>query len=194
MLNQACIQLKEWQARGLPPISMAVNVSAIQVARQDLGFIVARSLRNSGVKAKYLDVEITESALMAGGDRTVRMLEELRSLDVSVSLDDFGTGYSSLSYLRKYPISNLKIDRSFFAEIESDNSSRSIVAAIIAMSKTLGMTVTAEGVETEVQMSFLREHECDFAQGYLISAPVRADDFEALLSDTDGRSRNAAIS
>ncbi len=194
VLNQACIQLKEWQSRGLPPISMAVNVSAIQVARQDLGFIVARSLRNSGVKAKYLDVEITESALMAGGDRTVRMLEELRSLDVSVSLDDFGTGYSSLSYLRKYPISNLKIDRSFFAEIESDSSSRSIVAAIIAMSKTLGMTVTAEGVENEVQMSFLREHECDFAQGYLISAPVRADDFEALLTDTDGRARNAAVS
>ena len=194
VLNQACIQLKEWQARSLPPISMAVNVSAIQVARQDLGFIVARSLRNSGVKAKYLDVEITESALMAGGDRTVRMLKELRSLDVSVSLDDFGTGYSSLSYLRKYPISNLKIDRSFFAEIESDDSSRSIVAAIIAMSKTLGMTVTAEGVENEVQMTFLREHECDFAQGYLISAPVPAHKFEALLTDTDGRSRSAAIS
>ncbi len=194
VLNQACIQLKEWQTQGLPPISMAVNVSAIQVARQDLGFMVARSLRNSGVKPKYLDVEITESALMAGGDRTIRMLEELRSLDVAVSLDDFGTGYSSLSYLRKYPINNLKIDRSFFAEIETDDSSRSIVAAIIAMSKTLGMTVTAEGVENEVQMSFLREHECDYAQGYLISAPVPAKDFEALLTDTDGHSRNAAIS
>ena len=194
VLNTACIQLQDWQARGLPPISMAVNVSAIQVARQDLGFMVARSLRNSGIKAKYLDVEITESALMAGGDRTIRMLEELRSLDVAVSLDDFGTGYSSLSYLRKFPINNLKIDRSFFAEIESDDSSRSIVAAIIAMSKTLGMTVTAEGVETEAQMDFLRRHECDFAQGYLISAPVPAKEFEALLTDTDGRSRSVAIS
>ena len=193
VLNTACIQLQDWQARGLPPISMAVNVSAIQVARQDLGFMVARSLRNSGIKAKYLDVEITESALMAGGDRTIRMLEELRSLDVAVSLDDFGTGYSSLSYLRKFPINNLKIDRSFFSEIESDDSSRSIVAAIIAMSKTLGMTVTAEGVETEAQMDFLRRHECDYAQGYLISAPIPAREFEALLTDTDGRSRNEAI-
>ncbi|MEM1176074.1 MAG: EAL domain-containing protein [Pseudomonadota bacterium] len=194
VMNQACIQLADWQRRELPPITLSVNVSPIQVARQDLSFVVARSLRNSNVDARLLDIEITESTLMSGGDRAVRMLSELRGLDVSVSLDDFGTGYSSLSYLRRFPVSNLKIDRSFVAEIEHDEGCRSIVSAIIAMSNSMDMSVTAEGVETEAQLDFLCEHECDSVQGFLISRPVPIADFERLLVATDWRTRREARS
>ena len=189
VMNAACIQLADWQERKLPPVSLSVNVSAIQVARQDLSFVVARSLRNSNVDARLLDIEITESALMSGGDRAVRMLNELRGLDVSVSLDDFGTGYSSLSYLRRFPVNNLKIDRSFVAEIEHDEGCRSIVSAIIAMSTSMDMTVTAEGVETESQLEFLCDHDCDYVQGFYISRPVPVEDFERLLIATDWRNR-----
>ena len=185
VLNTACAQLQKWQGQGLPRLQLSVNVSAIQIARQDLSFVVARSLRNCQVDAEQLDIEITESTLMSGGERAVRMLSELRGLGVSVSLDDFGTGYSSLSYLRRFPINNLKIDRSFVAEIEQDQSSRSIVAAIIAMSRSMDMSVTAEGVENEAQLEFLCEHDCDYAQGFLLSRPVPAADFERLLIATD---------
>ena len=185
VMNAACIQLADWQERKLPQVSLSVNVSAIQVARQDLSFVVARSLRNSNIDARLLDIEITESALMSGGDRAVRMLNELRGLDVSVSLDDFGTGYSSLSYLRRFPVNNLKIDRSFVAEIENDEGCRSIVSAIIAMSNSMDMTVTAEGVETESQLEFLCDHDCDYVQGFYISRPVPVADFERLLVATD---------
>ena len=187
VLNTACIQLREWQQQGLAPISIAVNVSAIQVSRQDLSFVVARSLKNSQVNPRQLDIEITESAIMNGGERAVRVLEELRTMGVTVSMDDFGTGYSSLSYLRTFPIDNLKIDRSFVAEIDEENSSRSIVSAIIAMSKSLEMTVTAEGVENEEQMEFLQGQDCNFIQGYLISRPLPAEDFEALLQQDDSK-------
>ncbi len=189
VMNTACIQLADWQERELPPLHLSVNVSPIQVARQDLSFVVARSLRNSNVDARFLDIEITESALMSGGDRAVRMLNELRGLDVSVSLDDFGTGYSSLSYLRRFPVNNLKIDRSFVAEIEHDEGCRSIVSAIIAMSSSMEMSVTAEGVETEAQLDFLCQHDCDYVQGFLISKPVPVEDFERLLVATDWRNR-----
>ncbi|MEM9402168.1 MAG: EAL domain-containing protein [Pseudomonadota bacterium] len=188
-INAACRQLADWQARRLPSISVSVNVSAIQIARQDLSFVVARALRRSHVDARQLDIEITESALMSGGDRAVRMLNELRGLDVSVSLDDFGTGYSSLSYLRRFPVSHLKIDRSFVAEIDNDDSCRSIVAAIIAMSNSLDLSVTAEGVETESQLEFLCEHRCDLVQGYYISRPVPPADFERLLVATGWQQR-----
>jgi len=182
VLNAACRQLREWKDRKLPDIQMSVNVSAIQLSRQDLSLIVARALRNNRIPARHLDVEITESALISGGERAVQVLEELRTIGVSISLDDFGTGYSSLSYLRRFPVNNLKIDRSFVAEIDEVDSSRSIVSAIIAMSRSLEMTVTAEGVENDSQLAFLRSEDCDTVQGFLISRPVPAARFEELLT------------
>lgn len=187
VLNEACRQLKRWQDSGLPGISLSVNVSAIQVSRQDLNYVVRKALRESDIDAACLDIEITESALISGGDNAAQILDELRKLGVSLSLDDFGTGYSSLSYLRRFPVDNLKIDRSFMNEIDEKDSSRSIVAAMIAMSKSLDMTVTAEGVENEDQLDFLCAQGCDYAQGYLISRPVPAADFERLLTAADWR-------
>jgi EAL domain-containing protein (putative c-di-GMP-specific phosphodiesterase class I) len=181
VLNRACIQAKAWQDAGLPAISISVNVSAIQVAREDLGFMIGRTLKNSQLEAKYLDIEITESAIMRAEHRAVKLLNETRSLGASVSLDDFGTGYSSLSYLQKFPITNLKIDRSFITELPNDKSATSIVTAIIAMAHSLDLRVTAEGVEEEHQLQFLREKQCDFIQGYLFSRPLPAEEFAALL-------------
>ncbi|MDH3646043.1 MAG: EAL domain-containing protein [Gammaproteobacteria bacterium] len=185
VMNSACIQAKEWQDAGLPDISISVNVSAVQVARQNLSFMIERSLTNSRLDAKYLDIEITESAIMTAEDRAVKVLTETRALGVSVSLDDFGTGYSSLSYLRKFPISNLKIDRSFISELSRDHSSESIVTAIIAMAHSLDLQVTAEGVEDDHQLRFLSERKCNFIQGYLFSRPLPAEDFAALLNQGD---------
>lgn len=181
VLNRACIQANAWQDAALPAISISLNVSAIQVAREDLGFMIGRTLKNSQLEPKYLDIEITESAIMTAENRAVKLLNETRSLGVSLSLDDFGTGYSSLGYLQKFPITNLKIDRSFITGLPNDQSATSIVTAIIAMAHSLDLRVTAEGVEEEPQLRFLREKQCDYIQGYLFSRPLPAEEFAALL-------------
>jgi diguanylate cyclase (GGDEF)-like protein/PAS domain S-box-containing protein len=158
--------------RGLP---VAINLSARQFNDPKLAQLVARALRETGLPAHLLELEITESTAMQQTDLTLGTLKKLKELGVSVALDDFGTGYSSFSYLKRFPVDTLKIDRSFISEVERDGDHRAIVAAIIALAQVLGLKVVAEGVETEGQRQFLRGFGCDRVQGYLTGKPMDAD-------------------
>jgi diguanylate cyclase len=181
VIHRACAQAAEWQRAGLPPIPVSVNVSAVQFRRQNLADLVARALEASGLDPALLDIEITETAIMSVRERAVEPLEQLRALGVTLSLDDFGTGYSSLSYLKRFPISMLKIDRSFIAEILSDGATASITEAIVSMTHILGLTALAEGVESAEQLALLQRFGCDAAQGFFFSRPVPADELPRLL-------------
>jgi EAL domain-containing protein (putative c-di-GMP-specific phosphodiesterase class I) len=137
--------------------------------------LVARALKETGLPASLLTLEITESTAMQQTDVTLGTLRRLKELGVSIAIDDFGTGYSSFSYLKLFPVNSLKIDRSFISEVERDGDNRAIVAAIIALAQVLGLKVVAEGVETEAQKQFLRGFGCEQVQGYLTGKPVDAD-------------------
>jgi diguanylate cyclase (GGDEF)-like protein len=189
VLSQACAQNRRWQEQGLAPFCMSVNLSARQFQQPDLKNMVARVLRESRLDPKWLDLELTESLLMSEADRTVSTLNALHSMGVGLALDDFGTGYSSLSYLKRYPIDTIKIDQSFVRHITTDSDDAAIAIAIIAMAHSLKLTVVAEGVETEEQRSFMVQHRCDAIQGYLLSAPLPADDVTAWLRARDARGR-----
>ena len=154
------------------PLRIAVNLSPRQFQQSDLRDVVARALDESGLDPRLLELEITESTAMRNTDRTLATLAELRELGVRIALDDFGTGHSSLSYLRRFPIDRVKIDREFVAEIESSRSNRAIVSSVVAMAHGLDLAVTAEGVETEAQVEFLREQRCEEVQGYLFGRPM----------------------
>lgn len=181
VLEEACRQNKAWQDAGLPPIPVSVNLSIRQFVQNDLASKVSAVLDKTGLDAKYLDLEITESMTMDVG-HVSRCILALTELGVGISVDDFGTGYSSFHYLKNFPIDRLKIDRSFVRDIQQDPSDAEIVAAIIAMAHNLNIQVIAEGVETEGQMEFLRKHNCDEMQGYFWSPPVSSDNIEQLLS------------
>ncbi len=176
VLDQACRQARAWQVAGIPAIQVSVNVSSIQVMRQDLPALVARTLRQTGLAPCHLDLELTETLIMSAQDRGTGALAAIREQGVSISLDDFGTGYSSLNYLRTFPINNLKIDRSFIQEIGDGLNDAAIVSAIIAMAHALGLRVIAEGVETPAQLDFLRTRRCDRVQGYIFSRPLPPDE------------------
>ena len=156
-------------------LRIAVNLSARQFSDPRLVETVSRVLRETGLPAKQLELEITESTVMQHLDVTLNTMEKLNKLGVSIAIDDFGTGYSSLSYLKRLPVDKLKIDRSFIADIPADEDGNAIVAAILGLAHTLDIQVVAEGVETEAQMEFLREYHCDFIQGYLVGKPMDAD-------------------
>jgi predicted signal transduction protein with EAL and GGDEF domain len=188
VLKEACRQAVAWQQAGLPALPVAVNVSGLQFKRQDLTEIVRLALRSSGLTASLLRIEITETVIMSVRERAIELLGQLRDLGVSLALDDFGTGYSSLSYLKNFPIDTLKIDRSFVAEMLTDRTTASIVEVIVSMTRILGLTVLAEGVEDPAQYAFLRDLGCDAVQGFYISRPVPADEFARLLSGHDGKS------
>jgi EAL domain-containing protein (putative c-di-GMP-specific phosphodiesterase class I) len=158
--------------RGLP---VSVNLSARQFNDPKLVRTVANALKQSGLPAHLLTLEITESTAMQQTDVTLATMRKLKELGVSIALDDFGTGYSSFSYLKLFPVNTLKIDRSFIAEVERDGDHRAIVAAIIALAQVLNLKVVAEGVETEGQKQFLRGFGCEEVQGYLTGRPVDAD-------------------
>jgi predicted signal transduction protein with EAL and GGDEF domain len=158
--------------RGLP---VSVNLSARQFNDPKLVQLVSRALKDTGLPAHLLTLEITESTAMQQTDVTLGTLKKLKELGVSIALDDFGTGYSSFSYLKRFPVDTLKIDRTFVAEVERDGDHRAIVAAIIALAQVLGLKVIAEGVETEAQRQFLRGFGCNQVQGYLTGRPVDAD-------------------
>ncbi|MGE4345361.1 MAG: putative bifunctional diguanylate cyclase/phosphodiesterase, partial [Geoalkalibacter sp.] len=187
ILETACAQNRAWQQQGLPPQRVAVNVSARQFHRRDIVDLVARILRKTGLEARWLALELTESVLFQDISDTAETLGKLRELGVHLIIDDFGTGYSSLSYLQNFPLGTLKIDQSFIAGIPADTGSDTITSAVIAMAHHMGMDVVAEGVEKQEQMAFLRENGCDKIQGFLFSAALPPQDFAALLSRTSNK-------
>jgi diguanylate cyclase (GGDEF)-like protein len=177
VLRTACARNKSWREEGLPPLRIAVNLSARQFAHANLLQDVARALRETGLDPAALEFEITESMVMHDPERAVTLLTRLKAMGIHLSIDDFGTGYSSLSYLKRFPIDSVKIDRSFIHDIPGDADDAAITRAIIAMAHSLRLKVIAEGVETEEQLSFLRELGCDEMQGYYFSEPLAEDEF-----------------
>jgi predicted signal transduction protein with EAL and GGDEF domain/DNA-binding response OmpR family regulator len=181
VIRETCKQLQAWSNEGLGHLTIAVNVSVQQFARQDFVESVLRALWNFGVKPQQLELEITESLLMRNVDDTTACMRRFRAAGVVLSIDDFGTGYSSLGYLRQFPVDALKIDRSFVKDLHTSDDDAAICAAIIAMARELKLRVIAEGVENVEQLDFLRRHRCDQVQGYLVGPPLPAADLEKLL-------------
>jgi len=182
VMRTACLQNKAWQEAGLPPVCVAVNVSAHQFTDGSLPAMVRRALEASALDPQYLDVELTESVMMRDTELSLKQITELRQMGVSVSLDDFGTGYSSLAYLSRFALDKLKIDQGFVCKITSDARSAAITSASIALARCLGITVIAEGVETEGQLDYLRHAGCDEIQGYLFSEAVPANELALLIA------------
>jgi len=181
VLYAACEQHQAWLAEGLPPITLAVNLSPRQFQHRNLLAQLRAVLDATGLPPRLLELEITEGAIMERGEAAVSTLCELKKLGLKMAIDDFGTGYSSLAYLRRFPIDTLKIDRSFMRDIPRESGAREIAATIIAMARNLHMKVLAEGVETLEQLAFLQRHGCDTYQGFLNSRPVSAESFAELL-------------
>jgi diguanylate cyclase (GGDEF)-like protein/PAS domain S-box-containing protein len=181
VLETACAQNVAWQQLGLPPICMAVNLSVRQFSDPHLLHDIADVLEASGMSPTLLELEITEGMVIQHPAQALTLLSAIKDMGVRLAIDDFGTGYSSLGQLKNFPIDTLKIDRSFIRDLATDAGDRAITEAIIAMGKTLSMTVVAEGVETTEQEAFLREHACDEMQGYFFSKPIPAGEFAALL-------------
>jgi len=182
VIGEACRQNKAWQDAGLRKVPVAVNVSSRQFRDSDLRLDVFEALEATGLDPEFLEIEVTESAMVDDERATINALSQLRELGIRVSLDDFGTGFSSLSYLRRLPLDNLKVDRAFVMDLPGNNDAEGIVGAIVAMAHVLGLRVIAEGVETEEQRDFLRGIECDEIQGYLFSKPVDPEAFEAFIA------------
>src|SRR5580693_3154478 len=172
VLATACARINCWQGRGLPKLSVAVNLSARQFADPMLLAKLTRIIHASGLDPSLLELEITESVVMSDGECAVSVLEKLKSIGVKIAIDDFGTGYSSLGYLKRFPIDTLKIDRSFIRDIPADSGDKKITRAIIAMAHSLRLKVVAEGVETADQLKFLRTERCDAVQGYFLHRPL----------------------
>lgn len=175
VLREACRQNVAWQRAGLKPIPVAVNLSTKQFMQHNLHAKVSEVLRESGLNPSLLELEITESSAM-DIDHATTLLHDLKKLGVNISIDDFGTGYSSFSYLKKLPIDKLKIDRSFVSECVTNPNDSAIVASIMSMTRHLNLRVSAEGVETEEQLDFLRSNQCDEVQGYFFSPPVPTEE------------------
>jgi diguanylate cyclase (GGDEF)-like protein/PAS domain S-box-containing protein len=180
-IDAACRQLAAWRAAGMGPTTVAVNLSASHLRDSALPDLVRRALTQHGVPASCLEIEVTESILMADPELCVDNARRLSELGVGLSIDDFGTGYSSLSYLKRLPITSLKIDQSFIRDLATDPDDAAIITAIIAMAHTLKLRVIAEGVETEAQRAFLKTHHCDEFQGFLFSTAVEAPVFASLI-------------
>jgi EAL domain-containing protein (putative c-di-GMP-specific phosphodiesterase class I) len=181
VLHTACAQSVAWQRQGLPPVRMAVNLSARQFADEDLLEDIAAALESTGLRADLLEVELTESMVIQNTERAGRVLGQMKTMGVRLAIDDFGVGYSSLTHLKRFPIDTLKVDRSFIRDLPEDPEDKAITEAIIAMGKSLNLTVVAEGVETREQESFLQDHACDEMQGFLFSKPIAGDAFAELL-------------
>jgi diguanylate cyclase (GGDEF)-like protein/PAS domain S-box-containing protein len=178
VLREACRQAREWQSDGEPGFRMAVNLSPRQFQHSDLQQVIASALEESGLAPGDLELEITESLAMQNTTRTIGTLHRLREMGVQIAIDDFGTGHSSLNYLRSFPIDSVKIDQEFVQAIEPSAADRAIVSAVIGMARGLRLRVTAEGVETERQLEFLREQGCEDVQGFLFGEPVPATAFQ----------------
>ena len=183
VIATACAQLVAWQAQGLAPPPVAVNVSARQFRQPDLAAVVGDLLAASGMSPALLELELTESCLMSDADVSIQSLQQMKARGIRLSVDDFGTGYSSLAYLKRFPLDALKIDREFIRDVTTDTDSATIALAIINLARSLKLKVVAEGVETAAQLEFLRAHACDEMQGFYFSRPLPAADIERLLRD-----------
>ncbi len=174
VLRTACGEVKRWQQHGLPRLPVAVNMSPVQFRQRTLVAAVSQILNDMSLAPSLLELEVTEGMLMDDNAQMTRRLQQLRSLGVGLSIDDFGTGYSSLAYLKRFPADKLKIDQSFIRDISQDGSDAAIARTVIHLAHSLNMQVTAEGVETPEQLEFLRSHNCDYVQGYLLCRPMPA--------------------
>jgi EAL domain-containing protein (putative c-di-GMP-specific phosphodiesterase class I) len=175
VLRMACAQAKAWHVEQQVPLFVTVNLSAQQFEHADLSARIEQILAETGLDPQHIKLELPESSLMDHQDAVAATLQQLRMTGCHLLIDDFGTGYSSLSRLKLYPIDTLKIDQSFVRGIATNPNDAAIVVATIVMAHSLNLTVVAEGVETEQQVSFLRQHRCDFIQGYLIGSPMRPE-------------------
>jgi EAL domain-containing protein (putative c-di-GMP-specific phosphodiesterase class I) len=184
VLREACRQAQAWLQAGLPPITMAVNTSAIDFHDEHFLKTIRLILKETGIDPCYLELELTESVLMRDAEFTNALLEALSDLGVKLAIDDFGTGYSSLSYLRQFPIDTLKIDQSFVNKMINNPDDASIVSAIISLGKTLKLRVIAEGVETPEQLKFLQTQDCDEVQGYYLGRPMLPEELANLLQNS----------
>ncbi|MCR4302299.1 MAG: EAL domain-containing protein [Sulfuricaulis sp.] len=181
VLRTACLQAQAWRSAGLPPITMAVNLSGAVFGEPSLVETISRVLGESCLVPEQLELEITESAIMKNAEPTVRMLGDMRRMGIRLAIDDFGTGYSSLSYLKRFPIDTLKIDQSFVQDVTVDEDDASLVKAIVVMGHALKLNVLAEGVETAEQLAFLRKEGCDSMQGYFFCRPLSVEEITPLL-------------
>jgi EAL domain-containing protein (putative c-di-GMP-specific phosphodiesterase class I) len=184
VLHAACRQVRAWRALGLAPVPVALNLSARQFASDALVDDLLDAMRQQDVSPQEIEVEITESALMAEPERAKEALQRMNALGVRIAIDDFGTGYSSLSYLKRFPAHAVKIDRSFVSGLPADREDVAITQAVIAMAHSLGLVVVGEGVETTEQLEMLRSLGCDEAQGFLLGRPMPADELALRLGRT----------
>ncbi|MBZ9783555.1 bifunctional diguanylate cyclase/phosphodiesterase [Pseudomonas sp. REP124] len=193
VLHKACEDLGELSKQGCESLKIAVNCSPLSLAREELAGQIEQALRSAGVAPQRLELEVTENALMGNIADTLELLRQIKALGVALSIDDFGTGYSSLAYLKRLPLNTLKIDRSFIQEIPNSTQDMEIVQAIIAMAHTLHLEVVTEGVETFEQYQFLESHDCDFAQGYLLSRPVPLSELLPVLNEINQRKNRFSL-
>lgn len=181
IIKKVCSQLQLWKSQGFPLIKVAINLSAHQFTDKNLVSTITQEIRKHGLSSESIQVEITESMMIQDINRVIKILADLKSAGVSIAVDDFGTGYSSLEYLKKLPIDKLKIDKSFIDNVMHNTDDASIVQAVIALGHNMNMQIIAEGVETEQQVSFLKEHHCDYGQGYFYSRPLNAGKMKELV-------------
>jgi Amt family ammonium transporter len=192
-LNAAVRETRAWQARGLADFRIAVNVSGHQLERDDLPTLIERTLRRHGLAPGLLEIELTEGVAMVDCDRAARLFSDIRAMGVAIAIDDFGTGYSSLSTLRKLAFDKIKIDREFVTEVDRRKDSQAICQSIIALGRGLGIRVLAEGLERPEEYQWLREHGCNFFQGYYFSPPLEQAAFAAFIEHPVGLSTKLAI-
>jgi EAL domain-containing protein (putative c-di-GMP-specific phosphodiesterase class I) len=182
VLRKACEEARKWHENGFGDMTVSVNLSSRQFQQADLMRQVRTALEESGLDPGSLDLEITESNAMQNAEHSIHTLWGLKKHGVRISMDDFGTGYSSLNYLKRFPIDRIKLDQSFVRDLPVDKDDAAIAMAVIAMGRSLELTVIAEGVETEEQLEFLRTHQCDQLQGFLLSTPLPAEAFQEFLA------------
>jgi EAL domain-containing protein (putative c-di-GMP-specific phosphodiesterase class I) len=190
-IETACRQVAHWEKMGLATVPVAVNLASTHLREKSLPALIRRALQRHHVSASSLEIEVTESILLADPELAVRIAQELNEMGVLLSLDDFGTGYSSMGYLKRLPLAALKIDRSFVRDLDTDPDDEAIVRAIIALARSLKLRVVAEGVETQAQLAFLQSMRCDEYQGFLHSRAVEPDEYAELLRQRVQRAAHA---
>ncbi|MCD6042063.1 MAG: hypothetical protein K0R40_1666, partial [Burkholderiales bacterium] len=194
VIAEACRQAKAWQAAGLPPLRVSVNLSSRQFRNEALFESVSEALRASGLAPRLLELELTESLLVENVEHAMAVMGKLKAIGAAISIDDFGTGYSSLGYLKRFPIDSLKIDKSFVRDIAASPKDAAIVKAISALARSLGIGLIAEGVEEPWQVAFLRAQHCTELQGYLFSRPLPAQSLAEALSRAYAAPRESTAS